>query len=230
MDPLLYWFIFVTLICTLGILGSYLMFSIIRDSCFKRKKQKDTVMVIYEPDFHPACLSKLQYDKHDVEDLTRIERNFKTGFRRLSFQNEVFGKQFEGLLGEKRQSVDKESDVFVSTNTLDKSITSITEEDEESDDSFDRDTVSVDIEVSDEVREVLRIEKEAKKVEKEMNKFVGGTNDLQYYEINEKYIKLMISLCDMECSSIECRKHKNIVLNYIEQCQNQLKLKSLKSK
>lgn len=230
MNYLLYWFLFAVLTCLLVILASYLLLSIIWD-VFIRPKIKETMFD--KEEYRHQTRNKYESDKNDVEDLTRIERNLKTDFPRVSFNNEVKNIDLEKKLIEKRTTKKGEiSQEYDSTAALNGSLVSVNENEKEYEESAvdctesEETFNSTDPESTATFKAIVNIEKEANRVENEMNNFRGGINDLQYYEINEKFIRMMIALCDLNCENDELRKKKNSVMLHIEQCQNRLKLKS----
>lgn len=243
MNSLLYWGLFSILVILLIIFVTFLVLNIVRDICVK--KTVDSVSSARKmSEYSNKSLYKYQFDKHDVEDLTRIEGDFTKARPNLSFINEVENKSVERLLKRKEiteniivdSSLSDLTDEKGSEFSLDRrdSIDAILNESDvhkekkqisQSVDNLEFcDPKSIDI-----LKAISNLEEKGREVENEMNTFIGGPNDVRFYEINEKYIRLMISLCDIYCEKDELRKRKAEVYNYIEDCQKRLKNRRIES-
>lgn len=214
-----------------------MVLSIVRDFCVRQRLVPDRKMSTHSTK-SAKSLHKYQFDKTDVEDLTRIEGDFATALPKVSFKNEVESTSVEKLLKRKEVSELRGIDSSLSDMTeesLDRKAsvaTTLTEEEfsrmKEISKSVDNlefcDPKSIDM-----LKHISHIEEQGKEIEKEMKTFIGGSNDIRFYEINEKFIRLMIALCDMHCEKEELRKRKAEVYNYIEGCQKSLKNRRIQS-
>lgn len=238
MGPLVYWVLFSVLVALLVIFLSYFVFSIIVDVCLVDAEGSDKQASEGEDN---CRLNKYYFDRHDVEDLTRIQGNFKTVLPNLTLTNEVERSNVDCLLKKKNHrysslsNIDEEDGSKRSLDYLNStsSIHSIVSEEnvqytpegntkisQSVDDLEFCDPMGIDV-----LKEFHKIEEEAKKIDKDLDYFIGSTSDVKYYEINEALLRLMISLCDISFESDELRKKKSETLEYIEECQRKLKAK-----
>lgn len=236
MGPLVYWILFSVLVALLVIFLSYFIFNIIIDICLVDPEGLDKQPSESEDN---CRLNKYYFDRHDVEDLTRIQGDFKTVLPNLTLTNEVESSSVDRLLQKKnpRYSSLSNIDEEGSKHSLDdlNSVSSIhsilTEESVQNTKEKAKISRSVDdLEFCDPrgidvLKEFHKIEEEAKKIDKDLDYFHGTTSDIKYYEINEALLRLMISLCDIYFESEDLRKKKGETLEYIKECQRKLKAK-----
>ncbi|XP_018576469.1 uncharacterized protein LOC108915007 [Anoplophora glabripennis] len=182
-------------------------------------------------------LNKYYFDRHDVEDLTRIQGDFKTVRPNLSLSNEVEKSSVDRLLKKKDHrysslsNIDEEvaskhslddlnSASSVQSALTDENVREKTKISQSVDNLEFCDPKGIDV-----LKEIHKIEDEAKKIDKDLDYFIGSKSDVKFYEINETLLRLMISLCDITCETHELRSKKRETLEYIEECQRKLKAK-----
>lgn len=85
--------------------------------------------------------------------------------------------------------------------------------------------------LSDEEKKNLNIingiQGEAKIYAQQIPYFLGSNKHLQYFEMNEKFIRCLITLGELDTKSSDVvKRRKTEVTNYIQNCQEQLKTKA----
>ncbi|KAJ8923200.1 hypothetical protein NQ315_001754 [Exocentrus adspersus] len=237
MGPLLYWILFSLLVALLVIFLSCLVFSVIIDNCLVEDKHHDCE--------EEHQLDKYRFGSHDVEDLTRIQGDFKTALPNITITNEVESSGVDKLLKKPVSSlsnIDEEEQSLEDLNETGK-LQSVEERDnklcledtvkpqvsfkEKSKISQSVDNLEFcDPSIIDVLKEINKIHEEASRVDVQVEYFIGSTSDVTYYEMNETLLRLMISLCNINCESGELRKSRSETLEYIEGCQRKLKAKA----
>ncbi|KAG5871166.1 hypothetical protein JTB14_027103 [Gonioctena quinquepunctata] len=219
MSPLMYWTLFSILLGLLIVFVGYLLVNIIWDVLLRTPEPREL------SEEKERTLNKYRFDRNDVEDLTRIEKDFRTVIPNVNISNEVENSPI-------KETIDRKYSLYASESTLDNSEISMFKGGNGDNQTFKEKTkISqsvVDLEFCDPnaidiLQDLAKIEKEAEAIEEHIKVFTGGNNDLKFYEINEKLIRLMISLSDIYCERDELRKRKTSVLEYIQGCQKELK-------
>lgn len=225
MGPQTYWILLTFLVILLAIFSIYLILNIIKDICFSNEPVRERRQSHIERE-----MRKYNFDKHDVEDLTKLEGDFKTVVPHMKFVNEVEGTKIKSLLkGRKTLKDDIDGSQPDLANVKHKSITFL-----ESGDRHDSLTVTgisssvdnlefCDPTCIDVMKSINMIETDARRINENIAISLGHLSDLKYYEINEKFIRLQIDLCDIYCDREELRKRKNEVSGYIQECQQRLR-------
>lgn len=234
MGPLLYWILFSVLIVLLVIFISYFIFNVVIDICLVDTTSAET----QTSEAEDGCrLNKYYFNKHDVEDLTRIQGDLKTVLPNLTLTNEVERSSVDRLLkkndhrysslsnideedGSKRSLDDLNSASSIQSALTEETVKERTKISQSVDNLEFCDPRGIDV-----LKEIHTIEDEAKKIDRDLNYFIGSRSDVKYYEINEALLRLMISLCDIMCETDELRVKKRETLEYIEECQKKLKAK-----
>lgn len=227
METHMYWILFGLLVVLLSVFSIYLVLNVVKDCCFT----KDTVIEKRES-LQRKELIRYHFDKNDVEDLTKIEGDLTKIIPRISLTNEVDTVKVKSLLkaksnynGENTQETSNTTPKF-STKT-----TRFVEDNVENNYKKKQNDISKSIDnleywdpTSIEVmKSIHAIEMKAKKMEESMKHILGHVSDLQYYQMNEQFIRLQIDLCDIHCETEELRKRKTDVFGYIQMCQLDLR-------
>ncbi|KAJ8929802.1 hypothetical protein NQ314_017399 [Rhamnusium bicolor] len=232
----------------------YIAFNMILDYCLTESQESHSKANHFDKNEEvdeTSRLNKYQFNKHDVEDLTRIQGDFKTVLPNVTCTNEVQNSDIERLLKVKENTN--------SHQTLNSSLSNIDEEDgskhsvdgiyhaDDGNSKASEETEYKNIKEKKEIsksvddlefcdprgidvlKSINKIEESARKVEKELDYFIGGPNNIKFYEINEKLLRLMIALCDVMCETAEMQLRKTQTLEYIEACQKRLKDKATNS-
>ncbi|KAJ8979406.1 hypothetical protein NQ317_015836 [Molorchus minor] len=248
MNSLLYWILFSVLVSLLVIFISCIVFNIIFDNCLTSPEDRSK-MYSGKSEDENRRLSKYQFERNDVEDLTRIQGDFKTILPKLTITNEVSTAGVDRLL--KRKEIKPEDATVSSLSDINEeeasksiddvcsesvrsttSAYSITTEDIEHDFKISKgvsrsvdDLEFCDPRAIDFLKDIERIKEDTRNAEREVDYFVGNTNSVKFYEINEKFLKLMITLSNIVCDTEELRRKKSETLEFIESCQRKLKEK-----
>lgn len=207
MSPQIYWTLFIFLVILLAICSAYLVFSIIKDVCSPN--------VGLSEGNSTKTMMRYNFGTTEVEDLTNFEGNLTSVIPKVSFINKVENTKVKTLL---ETQVASGSDTK-SSNWL-----------EECGDEYDArpNHVIDNLEFCDPesiqlLKSINQIEEQAKQIDQRVKESFGHLSELQYYEINEQYIRLQIMLCDIHCDRKKLRERRNEVSGYIGMCQKQLK-------
>ncbi|KAJ8957446.1 hypothetical protein NQ318_004926 [Aromia moschata] len=244
MNSILYWIVFGILVTLIVVFLSYIALNFILDYCLKGHEELGKMQHVGKEDHdEKSRLNKYHFNRHDVEDLTRIQGDFKTVFPKVTIVNEVDAHSVDQLLKKDQKhehssslsDINEEDGSRFSIDDLHSAAASVysTITEEREDELKEKKGISKsvdDLEFCDPrgidvLKEINWIEEETKKVEAELNYFIGSTNDVKFYEINEKFLRLMIALCDIHCETEDLRRKKRETLEYIENCQKKLKEK-----
>lgn len=224
METTYFWTLFGILVILLCVFCIYLVLNIIKDYCIPqntgtpRRESCQREMVRYN------------FNKSDVEDLTKIEGDLRTVVPRLSFRNEVDAAKVQLLLNS--ESTDNQN--MTEADNSEDNVIEVTEHDKDNNvDDIKEDEIDFSISINNlenwdpmsiEVLKTINvIEIRARKMREEMESFRRHLSDLKYYEINETFIRLQIDLSDIYCDREELRQRKMDVFDYIRTCQHDLK-------
>lgn len=222
MESQIYWILFGILVILLSIFSIYLVLNIVKDFCISKEK-----VIVKRGSPRQRELLRYNFDKSDVEDLTKFEGDLRNVIPRLSFTNEVDTTKVKSLL--KTKSCYNRANSEERDNTTPKQKTKTT--------TFDEDTIKKQSDLSKSIddlecwdptsievmKSIHKVETKAQKMEGDVKDILGHLSDLKYYEINEEFIRLQIELCDIYCDREELRKRKTDVFRYIQKCQLDLR-------
>lgn len=221
MSPEVYWILFALLVILLAILSMYLVVNIGKDFCLSNRAFNEHTERAQERE-----LVKYHFDKNDVEDLTKMEGDFKTVVPHVTFTNEVENTKIKSLLkGESKYDENISQTEIDAARQKPKFTTFIgdskTENNYESfSNSVDNleccDPTSIDV-----LKSIHNIEMEAREIDSMSS--LAYISELKYYELNEKFIRLQINLCDIYCDREELRKRKAEVSEFIKDCQQKIR-------
>lgn len=226
METTYYWTLFGILVFLLCVFCIYLVLNFTKDYCFPKNTS-----VLRSENGQKREMVRYNFNRSDVEDLTKIEGDLRTVVPRLSFRNEVDATKAQLLLN----SESRDNHIIVETDNIEDNVIEVTEYDKDNiaDDSNKQNKTDfaeannnlenwnpMSIEV---LKTINVIEIRARKIMDEKERFTGHLNDLKYYEINETFIRLQIDLSDIYCDKKELRQRKIEVFEYIRKCQQKLK-------
>lgn len=218
MGPQLYWIVFGILVIFIVALAVYLVLNIVKDFCLPNNevpKKRETVQQ----------RQSVRYN-FDVEDLTKIEGDLTRVAPRMSLVNEVDINKVRSLLGVDNKRTAEGDTTRSSLNSNQSILLKIDDKPEKKETdlykSIDNleywDPTSLEV-----LKTITNVETNARRLEEYMKGFLGRLGDLQYYEINEKFIRFQIQLCDIYCDRDDLRNRKADVFKYIKKCQEDLR-------
>lgn len=211
----IYWILFVILMMLFIGFSMHLMLNIFRDVCYLNDWETETTGNQQQRE-----MVRHNFSKNDVEDLTKFEGDFKTIVPRLSFVNEVDVTAVNKLLETKQKTTREHKNMPKSIlknnpnkgQSISKSV----------DNLECCDPTSIDV-----LKSINEIEQKAKDILNEVQISYENLSQLKYYEINEKFIRLQIDLSNVICNREELWKRRMEVIQFIEECQRNIKSKVL---
>ncbi|XP_019771352.2 uncharacterized protein LOC109545238 [Dendroctonus ponderosae] len=274
MEPLVWWVLLFGLIILITALSLQLCFSLLSE---KIKAKLHLVNSARNPpgtDSNFKKLTRYQFEKTDVEDLTSIEKNLAEFHPRITFVNEFGATPFRkestssgsprsvkkrkgSLLTDVHESIETEFGSFYSIEDIMEDLNSEKEEkkggdllprrfslvtegmrrnssaalprkfslkpesrDESSDSLNYADPLTIETSAS-----IAQLDDQARRIEYEIDYFLGNSKNLKFYELNEKLIRVNLALSELECSNEELRSQKKELQTYIAHCKDKLNSK-----
>lgn len=206
----MYWMLFVILVIAIAVLSVYIVLTIVKDFCSSKNVGiKKT-----------GARKKLVSHNSDIEDLTNIEVDLTRLAPRVSLVNKVDVDTVRLLLRLNSRKDSRDVPTRPSLESIQSSVVGKSEVDfSKSIDNLEYwDPTSLEV-----LKKITSIEMNANKLKEYMTGFLGHLSDLQYYDISEKFIRLQIELCDINCDREDLRSRKADVFMHIKKCQDDLR-------